>query len=224
MSEIISPSAASPLPKSFYERPTHEVARDLLGRQLWRRSADGSLSGGTLVEVEAYLGPDDPASHAFRRTPRSEIMYGPAGLAYVYRTYGIHFCANVICEGAGKAGAALLRALEPVEGIERMAGRRGPIVRRGRGAGGQRREDINLRALCSGPAKLTQSLDIGLELNGADLSGPHIWLTEGRGRVPDSLVAVTTRIGVTRAVDVPARYIVQDSAYLSRQRSKRSSA
>ncbi len=223
MSKIIPPSAASPLPKSFYERPSHEVARDLLGRQLWRRSADGSVSGGTLVEVEAYLGPDDPASHAFRRTPRSEIMYGPAGIAYVYRTYGVHFCANVVCEGAGVAGAVLLRALEPIEGIERMAGRRGPIVQTGGGAvvrqqkvAGENGDEINRRALCSGPAKLTQSLDINLELNGADLGGPHIWLTAGSGRVADELVAVTPRIGVTQAADVPARYIIKDSVFLSR--------
>lgn len=215
MSKVIPPSAASPLPKSFYERPSHEVARDLLGRQLWRRSADGSISGGTLVEVEAYLGPDDPASHAFRRTPRSEIMYGPAGLAYVYRTYGVHFCANVVCEGDGIAGAVLLRALEPVEGIERMAGRRGPIVR-WRWVAGGKGDEIDRRALCSGPAKLTQSLDISLELNGADLGGPHIWLTEGSGRVADELVAVTPRIGVTQAADVPARYIINESVFLSR--------
>ena len=198
-----------PLPISFYERPVDEVARDLLGHILIRRDGAGILASGIIMEAEAYFGPDDPASHAYRRTPRSEIMYGPPGVLYVYFTYGMHFCANVVAHEKGKAGAVLLRALEPVEGIEAMAHRRGGAALRKDGS-------VNPRALCSGPAKLCQALAIGRADNGADLQGPAIWVEEGRGRIPDEEVAVTPRIGIRVATDRTARFVVADSPHRSR--------
>lgn len=199
-----SPLYAGPaLPRSFYERPTGEVARDLLGRGFWRRSEDGSVTGGILIEVEAYFGPDDPASHAFRRTPRSEIMYGSPGILYVYFTYGMHWCANVVCEEEGRAGAVLLRAIEPLEGVELMAVRRGAAARKRDG-------EVNVAALCSGPARLTQALAIDGSLNGAGVTGPEVWITAGVGRMPDRRVAVTPRVGVRRATDRAARYVVRE--------------
>ena len=198
-----------PLPPSFYERAVDEVARDLLGRLFCRRTPDGTATAGIVVEAEAYFGPDDPASHAFRRTPRSEIMYGPPGVLYVYFTYGMHFCANVVAHGKGKVGAVLLRALEPVEGIELMALRRGRVALLKDGS-------VSRRALCSGPAKLCQAMAIRREDNGADLQGPSIWIEEGRGRIPDREVAVTARVGIRAAAERPARYVVKESPFLSR--------
>jgi len=161
------------------------------------------------VEAEAYSGPDDPASHAFRRTPRSEIMYGPPGFAYVYFTYGTHWCANVVCESDGTAGAVLLRALEPVEGMEVMARRRGGVAYDKEGK-------IKERSLCSGPAKLTQALDIDGTLNGCDLRSPLLWISKGIGPLPDAAVAVTPRVGINRAAGRLARFIRKDSPFLSR--------
>ena len=185
------------------------MARDMLGRGLWRRSGDGTVTGGIIVEAEAYLGPADPASHAYRRTPRSEIMYGSPGIAYVYFTYGVHWCANAVCETDGRAGAVLLRAIEPLEGLDRMAERRGTIALDGEGM-------IIGTALCSGPAKLTQAMGIDGSLNGADLQGPELWVTRGRGPLSDEEISATPRIGVTQAADRLARFIVTGSEFLSR--------
>lgn len=203
-------TAQRPLPHSFYRRSTEVVARDLLGRDLWRLLPGPRIAGGRIVEVEAYFGHEDPASHAYRRTPRSEIMYGPPGLAYVYFTYGMHCCLNVVCEPGGTAGAVLIRAIEPKRGIEEMAERRGAAAfnRKGR---------LRLGAICSGPGKLTQALAIDLALNGADLRGPEIWLSEGEGPLPDAKVEITPRVGIRRGAELPARFIVPDSPCLSRR-------
>ncbi len=201
-------TAAPLLPASFYERSTDAVARDLLGRFLWRRFEDGVTAGGRIVETEAYFGPDDPGSHARRRTPRSEIMYGPPGRAYIYFTYGMHFCLNAVAHEPGRAGAVLLRALEPFRDLEGMARRRGDVVRRTDGG-------IRERLLCSGPARLTRSLGIGRDLNGTDLRGPILWIA-GAGEVPEAEVTVTARIGLSDGCELPARFIVTHSPYLSR--------
>jgi len=198
-----------PLPAAFFCRPTAEVARDLLGTDLWRRLPDGALLSGRIVETEAYFGPDDEASHAFRRTPRSEVMYGPGGRAYVYFTYGMHFCLNVVCGRQGKPGAVLLRALEPRVDLERMAALRGPAARDGRGG-------VDSRKLCSGPARLAQALAVDRTLNGADLRGEILRLTRGTSPLPDPAVVVTPRIGIRRATERYARYVVADSPFLSR--------
>ena len=201
--------APRPLPPSFYQRPTEDVARDLLGRDLWRRLPGGEIAGGRIVEAEAYFGPDDPASHAYRRTLRSEIMYGPAGIAYIYFTYGMHYCLNVVCEPEGTAGAVLIRALEPRRGLAAMAARRGAVAIDGRGR-------PRSEAICSGPGKLTQALAIDHCLNGAPLQGPEIWLATDEEPVPDVLMDVTPRIGIRRGRDRLARFIVRDNPCLSR--------
>lgn len=185
------------LPRSFFARDTRAVARDLLGSYLVHESPWGRTVG-RIVEVEAYCGPEDPASHARRRTPRSEVMWGPSGTAYVYFSYGNHSCLNVVTEREGRPGAVLLRALEPVEGVALMR---------------RRRRIQELRLLTSGPGRLTQAMGITLAHNRADLvTGP---LYVARGPRPRAIVA-TPRIGISSATDRMWRFVVPDSPYLSR--------
>ena len=171
----------------------HEVARGLLG---WTILRDGV--GGRIVEVEAYAS-DDPASHAFRgRTPRNGSMFAAPGTLYVYRSYGIHWCVNVACEPAGTGAAVLLRALEPTARLDAMRARRGE------------RAD---RDLCSGPGKLTQALGI----TGADdgmLLGNLPFSLEPPDAAPD--VVTTRRVGITKAVDLPWRYLIRETQWASR--------
>ncbi len=191
------------LPRSFYERPTITVARDLLGKVLVRRRGKLFLTG-RIVEVEAYLGERDPASHAFRgRTARNEVMFRTGGHLYVYFTYGMHFCANVVTEGEGRGRAVLLRALEPLGGISAMARYRG--IAPG-----------DVRNLCSGPAKLCQAFGIGRSDNGTDLTGPEIWIAEDADSVSPGRIRRSPRIGISTATRYHWRFTVADSAYLSR--------
>jgi DNA-3-methyladenine glycosylase len=179
----------SRLTRRFYSRPTLDVAPALLGRLLVHESAEGRTAG-RIVEVEAYCGRQDPGSHAYRgSTPRNEVMFGPPGHLYVYFTYGMHYCSNVVCENEGVAGAVLLRAVEPVEGIDLMAARRGS-------------EDP--RNLARGPARLCQAFGIERALNGADLAGGPVWV-EGRPRLRGAL-RTSTRIGVREGSDVDWRF------------------
>ncbi|MBA2376384.1 MAG: DNA-3-methyladenine glycosylase [Actinomycetota bacterium] len=180
--------AAKTLPTAFYNRDPREVAVDLLGCTLSHDSGDVRASG-VIVETEAYR-PDDPACHAYKGpTMRNRTMFDRAGLAYVYLSYGVHHLINVVCEGEGVGSAVLIRALRPMEGIEAMARRRG-------------RSDN----LCDGPGKLSQSLGVGLSLDGGDLSeGP---LRIEAGEPPEGEIVSTTRIGITRGVDLPWRYLV----------------
>lgn len=175
----------------------HDVARALLGARLL---VDGV--GGTLVEVEAYAA-DDPASHSYRgRTARNAAMFGEPGTLYVYRSYGVHWCANVVCGDAGTGAAVLLRALEPTHGLEAMRARRGL-------------DDPAL--LCSGPGRLTQALGITSEHDGARLDRPPFCLAA----TDDTPELVTSaRIGITRAADLPWRYAVRGSSFVSRPRPR----
>jgi DNA-3-methyladenine glycosylase len=169
------------------------VAHDLLGRVLFYRSPQGLLAG-RIVETEAYTGAADPASHAYRGlTARNAVMFGPAGHAYVYFTYGMHYCLNVVAERPGEAGAVLLRALEPLYGLE---------VMRGHGVLG------STERLCSGPGKLCKALGLSLRHNGADLLRGPLGIAAGTP-VPDSAVAAGPRIGITRAADRPYRFVVR---------------
>lgn len=187
------------LPRSFFARPTGEVAPDLLGCVLVR-SVPGAVLSGRIVETEAYGGADDPGSHAFRGpTRRNGVMFGPPGYLYVYRSYGIHSCLNVVCEREGAAGAVLIRALEPISGIEIME----------RSRGGRPVAD-----LCNGPGKLCAALDITIALNGADLEGDQVWIEEGQR---PKEVETTTRIGLTRGSDLPLRFVVAGSPFASRR-------
>jgi len=176
------------------------VARDLLGRLLVRR-LDGEVLVARIVETEAYQ-QDDPASHSYAgRTARNEVMFGPAGFLYVYFTYGMHYCMNVVTGRVGEGSAVLLRAAEPVSGTAVMARRRGVS---------------SARLLCSGPARLTQAFGVARTENGLDLvDGNELWIAAGR-RTPDVGVAVGPRVGIRRAADVPWRYWVAGSPFVSR--------
>ncbi len=192
------PSVGRPLSRAFFARNSLAVAKDLLGHLLVHETPRGRLVG-RIVEVEAYRGPRDPASHAYKRTARSEIMWGRPGTAYVYFSYGNHYCINVVTEAEGTAGAVLLRAVEPVEGVE--------IMRRNRGVGGD-------RLLTSGPGRLTQAMGIGREHNGVDLTRPPLSLARGRTRsVP---VATSPRVGIRVATVRPWRFYIPGNPYVSR--------
>jgi DNA-3-methyladenine glycosylase len=185
---------AERLTREFFARSVHEVAPELIGATLL---FDGV--GGTIVEVEAY-DQDDPASHGFRgRTARTASMFGPPGHAYVYRSYGIHWCLNLVCAEIGRSEAALVRALEPTCGLETMRERRGvePV-----------------RALCSGPGKLCQALGITRIDDGLPLDEPPFELLAREGQPP---LAVGTRIGIRRAVEQPWRFGLAGSPFLSRR-------
>jgi DNA-3-methyladenine glycosylase len=177
-----------------------DLARALLGAVIVRDAPDGRTAG-VIVETEAYDA-TDPACHAFGgRTTRNEVLFGPPGRAYVYLSYGIHSLLNAVAEPEGSAAAVLIRALEPVAGIELMRRRRG-------------RED----ELCSGPGRLTESLGVGLELNGADLSAPPFELFAPAGERRSVDVAAGPRIGITRGVELPWRYCAAGNPHVSRPR------
>jgi DNA-3-methyladenine glycosylase len=194
-----SPRAA--LPRSFYERPSLEVARDLLGRTLVRMLPDGARLAGRIVEAEAYR-EDDPASHSYRgRTTRTDVMFGPPARLYVYFTYGMHFCMNVVTGRDGEGSAVLLRAAEPLEGVDRMVEHRGVH---------------QLRLLCAGPGRLCQAFAVGREQNGTDLvAGPELRIEEGTA-VPDEEVLAGPRVGLSVALQQPWRFVVATSWFLSR--------
>lgn len=190
------------LPRRFFARDPVVLARDLLGRVLFYRTPEGLLAG-RIVETEAYTGEDDPASHAFRgRSARNAVMFGPAGHAYVYFTYGMHYCLNVTAEVSGTAGAVLLRALEPLTGVEimRARGDHGPEVR-----------------VLSGPGKIGRAFGLTLADNGRDFTRGPLGLAAG-APVPDREVTASPRIGISRAVDLPYRFAVLGSRSVSGRR------
>jgi DNA-3-methyladenine glycosylase len=181
------------LPRAFFGRSVHQVAPDLIGATFLVNGV-----GGIIVEVEAYHH-TDPAAHSFHGpTPRNQVMFGPPGFVYVYRSYGIHWCVNFVCEQAGSASAVLIRALQPTHGIAAMR---------------RRRAVHEERSLCSGPGKLTQALGITDAHNGLALDKPPIALHAPPSK-PEIVVGV--RIGLTKAVDLPWRYGLKDSRYLSK--------
>jgi DNA-3-methyladenine glycosylase len=173
------------LSRDFYDRDTVSVARALLGQRLVR-VADGVRLGGRICETEAYRGFDDPSSHAYRRTSRSEIMFGPPGFAYVYFIYGTHYCINAVTEPDGAPGAVLIRALVPAENLAEMRRRRGLPV----GAPASR------HGVADGPGKLCRALGITLIENGVDLTFSEELFIEEDAPVPEDQVGVTPRIGV----------------------------
>jgi len=179
--------------RDFFTRSVHAVAPDLIGATFLFNGV-----GGRIVEVEAYHH-TDPAAHSFvGRTERNAVMFGPPGFAYVYRSYGIHWCVNFVCEPAGSASAVLIRALEPLEGLTRMRRRRGLS---------------DERLLCSGPGRLCEALGITRAHNGLPLDAPPFRLLH---RSADVAIAVGPRIGITKAVDAPWRYGLEGSRFLSK--------
>lgn len=187
------------LGRGFFARPTLDVARDLLNKVL---VAPGVA--GRIVEVEAYRGDDDPGSHAYRGpTPRTEVMFGPAGHLYVYFSYGMHWCANVVTDRRGEPGAVLLRAVTPLRGVPTMRARRPAAVRD--------------RDLANGPAKLARVFDLTGRHDGADLvHAVHGVSIRDDGVPPPARPSVGTRIGLSRGGDLPWRFAVPGVAEVSR--------
>ena len=193
----------SPLPRSFYLHPTLQVARALLGKVIVHRMESGFLSG-RIVETEAYLGSNDPASHAYReKTGRNSVMFSLGGTLYVYFTYGMHFCANVVTGVEGKAGAVLIRGIEPIEGID--------LMRQNRGFA----DDGKDRQLTNGPAKFCQAFGIAREQNGADLCGKLIFITDTLSMEPKH-VGTSPRIGITAGREKQWRFFIKGNEYVSR--------
>ena len=189
------------LPRSFFARPSTVVAPELLGRVLVRVLPDGTRLAARLVEVEAYE-QGDPASHSYpgRPTRRTEVMFGAPGRLYVYFTYGMHFCSNVVTGPDGYGSAVLLRAAEPLDGFEAMAANRGTD---------------GPRLLCSGPARLTEALAIGRDDNGTDLvKDPGLFLLAG-SQVAARAVARSTRVGVSVGIERRWRFFERGSAFVS---------
>jgi DNA-3-methyladenine glycosylase len=194
------------LPRSFYDRDPREVSRDLLGKVLVRRVRKKFLAG-RIVEVEAYLGTDDPAAHsASGRTARNAILFGPPGYAYVYFIYGNHYCLNVSCLPDGIAGGVLIRALEPLEGIEKMAGFRDVEVNGPR----------DLRKLTTGPGRLAQAFGVTRERdNGKNLTdaASDLFIADD-GYSPDRIL-ITPRVGISKAAERPLRYLIKGNPFVS---------
>lgn len=185
------------LPRSFYERGTVEVARELLGKVL----VHGAVAG-IIVETEAYLGGDDLASHsAVGITDRTRVIFGPGGHAYVYLSYGVHDCMNIVAERAGKPGCVLIRSLEPIEGLDAMRLRR-PKARTD-------------RDLASGPGKLTRALGITREHTGVDMTRGDL-VVLARTETPPFEIAVTPRIGITKCAELPLRFFIAGNPFVSR--------
>jgi DNA-3-methyladenine glycosylase len=197
------------LPREFYDRETEAVARGMLGAVIECRTSDG-VASGTIVETEAYIGEHDPACHAaVGRTTRTAPLYGLPGTSYVYFIYGVHWCFNAVTRGEGLASAVLVRAIEPLDGLELMRERRGERVR-----------DADLT---NGPGKLCEALGITGALNGIPLQHEPLLIREGRA-VDAGDIETTPRIGISRAVDWPLRYLIRGNPYVSRLPSSRKSA
>ena len=192
--DATAPRLGKALKRSFFGRSVHEVAPELIGATLLLNGV-----GGIITEVEAYHH-TDPAAHSFNGpTPRNLVMFGPPGFSYVYRSYGIHWCVNFVCEQAGSASAVLIRALQPTHGL--------PAMRRRRGVSEE-------RALCSGPGKLCQALGITIAHSELPLDASPFAL-HARRETPEIVAGV--RIGITKAVDLPWRYGLKGSRFLSKR-------
>lgn len=200
------------LTRTFFAQPPRALARALLGQRLVRILPDRTRVAGLIVETEAYLGERDRAAHSFggRRTPRNEHMYAEAGTAYVYFTYGMHHCFNIVCGRVGQPVAVLLRALEPTEGVDRMLAHTRADARSG---------ELKPHLLCAGPARLCRALAIDLSLNGIDLTtDPRLFL-ESAVPIPAGGITTAPRIGVGYAkewADLPYRYLVREHPSVSR--------
>ena len=204
---MTDPATGSTLPVAFFQRPAEDVARALLGMIVVSR-VRGVLTAGRIAETEAYLGAIDPAAHAYRRRLHdgNASLYAPPATWYVYRSYGVHWCMNLVCQGPEAGAAVLFRAVEPLVGL--------PTMRRRRG----NRPD---RELAAGPGRLTQALGITRSLDGRHMPEARVVVVQGEP-VMDSDVAVTPRIGITKAADWPLRYMIAGSPWVSGYRASRS--
>ena len=189
------------LSKDFYNRDTEVVAREMLGAVLECRTGDG-IASGIIVETEAYIGEEDPACHAaVGRTRRTEPLYGLPGISYVYFIYGVHWCFNAVTRAAGLPSAVLVRALEPVRGLDLMRERRGPKI-----------QGVNLT---NGPGKLCAALGIDGKMNGLSLQRGPLVVREGSS-IDEADIVTAPRIGITKAADWPLRYYLRGNPYVSR--------
>jgi len=188
------------LEREFYDRPTTRVAKDLLGKYLVVKNRRRILSG-KIVEAEAYIGSKDPACHASKgMTPRNRVMFGPPGHAYIYFTYGMYHCLNLVTEKEGFPAAVLIRAVEPEEGIESMI---------------KRRKTKNIKNLTSGPGKLCQALGLDRSRNGEDLCSEKIWV-EDRGEKTETIESAS-RIGITSGTNRKWRFYIRANQFVSRR-------
>lgn len=212
------PPPPSLLPRSFYERDPRTVARALLGKILFRRLSSQKIIAGRIVESEAYLGANDAAAHAFSGiTKRNAVLFGPAGHAYIYFTYGMHHCMNISCQAPGRAGCVLIRALEPVAGWEEMAIARNMNREQGEWT------SARMRSLTSGPGRLCQALHIErADDNGKDVTSPDsdLQVVEALATAPrvkelKPRVVTAIRVGISKAADRKLRYLIAENPFVS---------
>ena len=214
---LIGSASFRPLQRDFFARDPRRVARDLLGKVLVRSrggqspAVKGVLLAGRIVEVEAYLGENDPAAHAAAgNTNRTSVLFGPPGHAYVYFIYGNHYCLNVSCQRPGKAGSVLFRALEPLVGLEGMAHARGMVVHGPR----------DMPKLTSGPGRLAEAFGISRSRdNGCDLTSSDSSLWIGDDGSPRERIGITPRIGISKGAHQPLRYLLAGNAFISGRKS-----
>lgn len=190
------------IPKEFFAgRPTAQIAREILGKVLIHASPEG-ITSGIIVEAEAYLSQDDPASHSARgHSKQNQQMYKEPGTSYIHLSYGVHYLVNAVCQEVGVPESVLFRALEPLEGLELMRDRRGGIS-----------SDYQLT---NGPGKLTQAMGIDIRLLGHPLQRPPLYIVAGI-TVPESEIVATSRIGINRGQELPLRFHIKDNRYVSR--------
>ena len=207
----VKPAGVRPLGRGFFARDPRLVAEELLGKVLVRETA-GLRRAGRIVEVEAYLGENDPAAHAAAgNTARNAVLFGPPGHAYVYFIYGNHYCLNVSCEREGEAGCVLFRALQPLVGMGEMAEARGIVLNSPR----------DMPRLTSGPGRLAQAFGITRTRdNGCDLTSPQSGLWIGRDSFSATGIRLTPRIGITKAAEQPLRYLLAGNAFVSGRKAK----
>ncbi len=204
---MINILSSNKLPKSFYKREVTVVAKNLLGKILVKNDKKYPLAG-KIVEVEAYHGDFDEAAHSFKgRTKRTEVMFNEGGYLYVYFTYGAHFCCNVVTGKEGQGTAVLIRAVEPLEGINKMIKNR---------FGRKLKNDSEIFNLTSGPGKVCKSFKIDKSFSGEDLLGDKIFILN-RKKIKENNIGISKRIGITRSVDLPWRFFIKDNPFLSRK-------
>jgi DNA-3-methyladenine glycosylase len=195
------------LPLKFYKRNVHTVAKELLGKYIVKKNNDIYLCG-KIVEVEAYDGNIDEAAHSFRgKTERNRVMFEGGGKLYVYFTYGMHFCANVVTGNINDGKAVLIRAVEPVDGIEQM------ILNR---FGKKSIKENEIKNLCNGPGKFCKAFNIDRNDNGTDLTGDYIFIIGNKELTPDNIVTAQ-RIGIKKSVDLPWRYYIKENKFVSKR-------
>ena len=213
----------SPLPRTFYDRDTVTVARELLNCVLVRVFPEG-ITAGRITETEAYT-QDDPSSHSYGgKRNRNATMFGPPGHAYLYFTYGAHHCLNAVTNSEGAGEAVLLRALEPLAGVERMRLRRGLTEREappGKEGAAERTRILGLQALCGGPGRLCQAFGLDRSLDGADLTlGSLLWIAPPKEPADPAAILATPRIGISQAQDYLWRFTLRGDPFTSRGPTK----